>query len=287
MPTSTEVFAEVRTLDQAAGEIETRVAELRLEVNSPELPDGDRETKMGEYRAGLEQHLAKLGSATPSGRKPGRCSMPRTGRPRPTSPRAWTRGAGRRSMKELRKLAQDAGLMDFVGPIIMGNKVSGAADEYRKAIWGEGGLRRRAGCRWNSCSTATRCSERRPTCGNGTGTSLSRSTAPTRCWTSRAWRARPPPPPASSPWGRRCSWARRCPPSTPATTTTRSSPAATRRPPLRHGRRARTSGRHRRDRGARHGDAGVDTGQRGRVRLRRSSAIPAWRTPSGGSSPGS
>ena len=139
MPTSTELFAEVRTLDQAAGEIETRVATLRQAVNSAELPDGDRETKMTEYRAGLEEHLAKLGERDAKRKEAGALLdaedwQAQANVAKGVDTRSWTP-----EQKELRKLAQDAMLLDFVTPIIMGNKIGGAADEYRAGIWGENG----------------------------------------------------------------------------------------------------------------------------------------------------
>ena len=139
MPTSTEVFAEVRTLDQAAGEIETRVATLRQEVNSPELADGDREPKMGEYRQALEEHVAKLKERDEKRKEAGALLdaedwQAQANVAKDVDTRSWTP-----EMRELRKLAQDAMLLDFALPVIMGNKISGAAEEYRIGIWGENG----------------------------------------------------------------------------------------------------------------------------------------------------
>ena len=139
MPTSTELFAEVRTLDQAAGEIETRVAELRQTVNSAELPDGDRETKMGEYRAGLEEHLAKLGERDAKRKEAGALLdaedwQAQGNVAKGVDTRGWTP-----EMKEQRKLAEDIMLTDYLTPMIQGTQVQGKAEEYRQAIWGTGG----------------------------------------------------------------------------------------------------------------------------------------------------
>ena len=135
MPTSQELFAEVRVLDQGAGEIETRVAGLRAAVNSPELADDDREAKMTEYRAGLEEHVAKLKERDAKRAEAGALLdaedwQAQANVAKNADTRAWTP-----EQKELRALAQDSGLIDFLGPIIQGNRVDGKADEYRKAIW--------------------------------------------------------------------------------------------------------------------------------------------------------
>ena len=138
MPTSAELFAEVRTLDKDAREEGIRVAELRTVVNAPEVEGDDREAKIVEHRAALEAHTVKLQAALDKRDEAAAMGdaedwQAQANVAKGVDTRSWTP-----QQKELRELAQGSGLIDFLGPVIQGNRVDGKADEYRKAIWPNG-----------------------------------------------------------------------------------------------------------------------------------------------------